>query len=161
MEDCSCVSGGVSSVALGLLDRIQSRAYDLINSPSLTNQLPSLQLRKNVASLSPYYRYFYGYWSDELHAIAPPPLHRDRPKRGRESAHSHSLADPSCRISSCNKSFLPRLVELWNSLPQICIPENFNLQRFKENTLALKAKNVCPNTSVDFFSFSYRKRLVE
>ena len=82
MEYCSPVWSGGGSVALGLLDKIQSRACDLINSPLLTNQLPTLQLRRDVASLSLFYRYYYGHCSDELHAIIPPPLHRGRPTRG-------------------------------------------------------------------------------
>ena len=131
MEYCSPALGGGGSVALGLLDRIQSRACVWINSPQLTKQLPSLQLRRNVASLSPFYRYFYDHCSYGLHAIFPLPLHRGRPTRGVEWAQNHSLAVPSYRTSSCKKSFLPCIVELWNSLPQRCFPDNFNLQRFK------------------------------
>ena len=42
MEYCSPVWGGCGSVALGLLDKIQSRASGLINSPIITNKLPTL-----------------------------------------------------------------------------------------------------------------------
>ena len=73
-----CLGGG-DIVALGQLDKIQSRACGLINSPIIINQQPKLQLRRDVASLSLFYRYFYGYWSDELRAITPPPLFRGRP----------------------------------------------------------------------------------
>ena len=132
MEYCSPVWGGGGSVALGLLDMIQSRAYGLINSPLLRNQLPTLQLRRDVASLSLFHRYFYGHWSDELRAIILPLLLRGQPTRDVVSAHSHSLAVPSCRTSSCKKLVLPHIVKLWNSLPNRYFPENFNLQRFKE-----------------------------
>ena len=117
---------------MGLLERIQSRACGMINSSIITSQLPTLQLRRDVASFSLFYWYFYGHCSDELQSIIPSPLRRGRPTRGVESAHSHSLAVPSCRASSCKKSFLPRIVELWNSLTQRCFLENFNLQRLTE-----------------------------
>ena len=59
------------SVALGLLDRIQSEACGLINS-QITNQQPKLQLRTDVASLSLFYRNFFGHCLDELRSIILP-----------------------------------------------------------------------------------------
>ena len=132
IEYCSSVWGGDGCVALGILGRIQYKDCDLIKSPLLTNQLPTLQLRREVASLSLFYQYFYGHCSDELLAIIPPPLHRSCPTWDVQLAHSHSLAVPFCRKSSCQVSFRPRLVKLLNSLPQRCFPDNFNLRSFKE-----------------------------
>ena len=87
MEYCSPVWDGVGyggcdggSVAQGLLDRKQSRVCVLIKTPSFANQLPLLQLRRAVASLSLRHRHFNVDYSDELHAIITPPLHRDRPE---------------------------------------------------------------------------------
>merc|ERR1711984_31769 len=50
LEYCSHVWGGSSSTYL--LDRVESKAFRLINAPHLTSQLPSLKLRRGVASLS-------------------------------------------------------------------------------------------------------------
>ena len=55
LEYCSHVWGGSSSTRL--LDRVESKAYRLIGSPTLTSSIPSLSLRRDVASLSLFYRY--------------------------------------------------------------------------------------------------------
>ena len=47
--------GGSSSTYL--LDRVESKAFRLLDAPLLTSQLPSLKLRRDVASLSLFYRY--------------------------------------------------------------------------------------------------------
>ena len=51
MEDFSHVWSGGSSVAIGLPDRMQSRTCGLINDLIITSQLPTVQLRRDVASL--------------------------------------------------------------------------------------------------------------
>ena len=132
MEYCSPVWGGGGSVALGLLDRIQNRACRLINSPRLTQNLSSLQLRRDVASLSLFYRYYHGHCSQELSTMIPPPLVRRRVTRGTDIAHEHSLVIPTCRLTTYQDSFLPRAVKLWNSLTQSCFPHDYNLQIFKQ-----------------------------
>ena len=110
-----CLGGG-GSVALVLLDRMQSRACGLINSPIITSQIPALYLRRDVASLSLFYRYFFAHCSDEHRAIIPPFLLRGRPTTSMESAHGHSLAIPSCRTTSFKKSVLPCVFKLWISM---------------------------------------------
>ena len=55
MEYCIPVWGRGGSIAQGVLVKIQSRTFVLINSPIITNQLPKLQLRRDVASLSLFY----------------------------------------------------------------------------------------------------------
>ena len=132
MEYCSPVWGGGGSVALGLLDRIQNRACRLINSPRLTQNLSSLQLRRDVASLSLFYRYYHGHCSQELSTMIPPPLVRRRVTRGTDIAHEHSLVIPTCRLTAYQDSFLPRAVKLWNSLTQSCFPHDYNPQIFKQ-----------------------------
>ena len=105
MEYFSPVWGGGGSVALGLLEKIQSRARVLIIRPSLTNQLPSLELRRNVASLSLIYRYFYGHCLDELLGIIPLLPLRGRSARGMESAHSLTLTISAGLPQSSKSSF--------------------------------------------------------
>ena len=61
MEYCFPVWGCGGSVALGMLDKIQSIAFGLISSPIITNQLPKLQFRRDDGSLPLFYWYFYGH----------------------------------------------------------------------------------------------------
>ena len=51
---------------ISLLDRVESKAICLIGDPSLTLTLDPLSLRRKVASLSLFYRYYFGHCSDEL-----------------------------------------------------------------------------------------------
>ena len=56
LEYCSHIWG--SSPCTSLLDRIESKAIRLIGDPSLTSTLDPLSLRRKVASLSLFYRYY-------------------------------------------------------------------------------------------------------
>ena len=62
-----------SSPYTSLLYRIESKAIRLIGDPSLTSTLDPLSLRRKVASLSLFYRYYFGHCSDELATCNPPP----------------------------------------------------------------------------------------
>src|ERR1700755_3517096 len=64
----------IGSTHTALLEKVESRAFRLINSPALTNSLQSLSFRRIVASLSLYYRYYNGHCSSELSRLIPPPL---------------------------------------------------------------------------------------
>src|ERR1044072_6325135 len=79
-----------------LLNKVESRAFRLINSPVLTNSLQSLSTRRIVASLSLYYRYYNGHCSSELSRCIPPPLRRARATRLSTQYHPFSvqLSDP-------------------------------------------------------------------
>src|SRR6201990_1130398 len=56
-------TSGVVPHTPALLEKVESRAFRLINSPALTNSLQSLSARRIVASLSLYYRYYNGHCS--------------------------------------------------------------------------------------------------
>ena len=71
IEYASHIWGGSTHTAL--LNKVESKAFRLINSPPLTDCLQSLNVRRNVASLSIFYRYFHGYCSSELANCMPPP----------------------------------------------------------------------------------------
>ena len=71
MEYCSHVWEGSTNTAL--LNRVESKAFHLINSPPLTDCLDYLRHRHNVASLSIFYRYFHADCSSELANCMPPP----------------------------------------------------------------------------------------
>ena len=79
LEYCSHIWG--SSPYTSLLDRIESKAIRLIGDPSLTSTLDPLSLRRKVASLSLFYRYYFGHCSDELATCIPPPMARPRSTR--------------------------------------------------------------------------------
>merc|ERR1712035_239164 len=64
---------GGGSTHTSLLNRVESKALRLINSPPLTDCLQSLKIRHSVASLSIFYRYFHGNCSSELANCMPPP----------------------------------------------------------------------------------------
>ena len=57
------------------LNRLESKAFRLINSTPLTDCLDSLSHRRNVAYLSILYCYFYADCSSELANCMPPPSH--------------------------------------------------------------------------------------
>ena len=56
MEYASHIWGGFTHTAF--LEKVESRAFCLINSPPLTNSLQSLSARRIVASFSLYYCYY-------------------------------------------------------------------------------------------------------
>ena len=65
----SCL-GGLNSA---LLNRVESKAFRLINSPPLIDCLDSLSPHRNVAPLSIFYRYFHADCSSEFANCMPPP----------------------------------------------------------------------------------------
>ncbi len=72
MEYASHIWGGSTHTAL--LNRVESKAFRLINSPPLTDCILPLNLRREVASLSIFYRYFHAKCSSELANCMPPLL---------------------------------------------------------------------------------------
>ena len=58
MEYCCHIWGRYPEV--DLLDKVQSKAFCLISSSTLTDSLPSLSLRRDVTSLSLFCRYYFG-----------------------------------------------------------------------------------------------------
>ena len=56
----------VGSNSTSILDRIESKAIHFINNEDLIDTLDPLPLRQKVASLSLFYRYWFGHCSSEL-----------------------------------------------------------------------------------------------
>ena len=129
LEYCSHIWGGSSSVSL--LDRVESKAFRLINDSTLTSCLDSLSLRRKVASLSLFYRYFNGHCSMELTGCVPPPLLRPRTTRQSVSAHEFSVQLENNRIGRVSDCFFPTTSTLWNSLPSHVFPPSYDLPSFK------------------------------
>ena len=129
LEYCSHIWG--SSPYTSLLDRIESKAIRLIVDPSLTSTLDPLSLRRNVASLSLFYCYYFGHCSDELATCIPPPMARPRSTRQATFAHNYCVELSNARINRFSDGFFPSTSHLWNSLPSSVFPASFNLPSFK------------------------------
>src|ERR1700755_1015789 len=129
MEHASHICGGSTHTAL--LEKVESRAFRLINSPALTNSLQSLSALRIVASPSLYYSYYNGHCSSELSRRIPPPLRRARATR--LSTHSHpfsvQLSDP--RLNRYGQSYIYSTGKVWNTLHLSVFPISFDLHNFK------------------------------
>ena len=116
MEYCCHVWAFAHSCYLELLDKLQKWICRTVG-PSLAALLKPLVHHWNVASLSLFYRYYFGTCSSELAQLVPLPY-----SRGRSTRYSDRLHDFSVTIRRCYKdiyvnSFFPRTARLWNSLP--------------------------------------------
>ena len=129
MEYCCHVWAGAPSCYLELLDKLQKRICRTV-SPSLVASLKPLSYRRNVASLSLFYRYYFNRCLSELAQLVPLPY-----TRGRSTYYSNRLHDFSVTIPRCYKdvyvnSFFPHTVRLWNFLPIECFPLTYDLSSF-------------------------------
>ena len=129
MEYCSHIWGGSPSASL--LDKVESKAVRLINDLNLTSSLDPLSLRRKVASLSLFYRYYFGHCSVELLGCVPPPLRRPRNTRQASHSHRYSVEISNPRLNCCNDCFFPSTSKLWNSLPEAVFPVSYDLSSFK------------------------------
>ena len=132
MEYCSHIWAGSSQQALSTLDRVQKRMRGLVGD-ELFSSLQPLSHRRNVASLSLFYRYFHGKCSDELHSLVPPIREFSRNTRFAKSTTSHPyfLQLPFTRCVFHSNSFFPRTAAMWNTLSEECFPAEYNLDLFK------------------------------
>ena len=126
MEYCCYLWAGAPSCYLELLDKLQKLICRTVG-PSLE----PLDHRRNVASLSLFYRYYFGRCSSELAQLFPFPF-----SRGRSTCYSDRLHDFSATIPRCYKdvyvnSFFSRTARFWNSLPLKCFPLTYECSGFK------------------------------
>ena len=131
MEYCSHIWGGApQSGCLDLLDRVQRRLVNLIG-PVLSSTLQPLSHRRDVASLSLFYKYYHGNCSQELFSLVPHGRLSVRSTRFSESLHQYAVDIPRCKRNFYHTSFFPRTARLWNSLSVDCFPSEYNLSVFK------------------------------
>ncbi len=114
-----------------LLNKVKSKAFRLINSPPLTDCILPLNLRRNVASLSIFYRYFHANCSSELAICMPPPLPRPRCTRLSSQAQPFTVQIPYTRVNQHLQSFIPITRKLWRSLPFSVFPPSYDLNLLK------------------------------
>ena len=105
LEYCSHIWGGSSFTSL--LDRVESKAIRLINDSTLTDSLDSLSLRRKLASLSLFYKYFNGRCSVELAGCVPPLLRRARNTHQATFSHRFCVELVNSRIWRHSDCFLP------------------------------------------------------
>ena len=125
------VYGSSSSFYMDCEMKIVASVTDSPSDPSLTSTLDPLSLRRKVASLSLFYRYYFGHCSDELAACIPPPMVRPRSTRQATFAHNYCVELSNARINRFSDGFFPSTSHLWNSLPSAVFPASFNLPSFK------------------------------
>ena len=117
-------------VYLDLLEKLQKRICRIVG-PSLAASLEPLAHSRNVASLSLFYRYYFGRCSSELAQLVPLPFPQGRSARYSDRLHDFSVTIPRCYKDVYVNSFFPRTAKLWNSLPIECFPLTYDLSGFK------------------------------
>ena len=111
MEYCCHVWAGAPSCYLELLDKLQKRICRTVG-PSLAASLEPLAHRQNVASLSLFYRYYFGRCSSELVQLVPLPDYRGKSTRFSDRLHDFSVTIPRCYKDVYVNSFFPRTARL-------------------------------------------------
>ena len=121
MEYCCHVWTGAPSCYLELLDKLQKQIWSTVG-PSRAASLEPLAHRQNVASLSLFYRYYFGRCSSELAQLFLLPFSRGRSTRYFDKMYNFSVTIPRRYKDVYVNSFFPRTARLWNSLPKECLP---------------------------------------
>ena len=130
MEHCCHVWVGAPSWYLEFLNKLQKRICRTVG-PSLAVSLEPLAHGGNVATLSLFYRYYFGRFSAELADMVPLPYSQGRSTRYSDRLHDFSVTIPACYKDVCINSFSPRTTRLWNSLPKKLFSLTYDLSGFK------------------------------
>ena len=99
--------------------------------PSLADSLELLAHRRNVASLSLFYSYYFGRCSSKLAQLVPLPFTRGRSTRYSDRLHDFSITIPRCYKDVYVHCFFARTARLWNFLPIECFLLTYDLSGFK------------------------------
>ena len=129
MEYCYHIWAGAPSCYFELLDKLQKRVCRTVGL-SLAASLEPLAHHRNVASLSLFYRYYFGRCSTELAQLVPLPFSRGRSTRYSNRLHDFSVTIPKCYKNVYITSFFPSTARLRNSLPIECFPLTYDLSGF-------------------------------
>ena len=110
MEYCCHVWAGAPSCYLELLDKLQKWICKTVG-PSLAASLEPLAHRRNVASLSLFYRYYFGRCSSELAEFVRLPYSRGRSTHYSDGLHDFSVIPflDVTRMPMSTVSFLAQL----------------------------------------------------
>ena len=99
--------------------------------PSLAASLELFAHHGNVASLSLFYRYYFGKCSSELVELVALPYSRGRSTCYSDRLHDFSVTIPRYYKDAYVNSFFTHTARLWNSLPIECFPLTYDLSGFK------------------------------
>ena len=130
MEYCCHLWAGAPKTHLSLLDRVEKRAKHLIGQP-LANELLPLSVRRDVASLSLFYRYYFGRCSSALSESVPKPKIFSRGTRRANPLTCYHVSMERTRTKGRSNSFFTRTAQLWNQLPTSCFPPQYDIGSFK------------------------------
>ena len=130
MEYCCHLWAGAPRTHLNTLDRVERRVKNLVGK-QLADELQPLSQRRDVASLSLFYRYYFGRCSSEISECVPKPQVFSRSTRRATPSTCYRVEVERCRTQSRSNSFFPRTSHLWNKLPMSCFPEQYNIGSFK------------------------------
>ena len=95
MEYCCHACAGVPSSNMELLDKLQKRICRTV-ATSLVASLEPFDHRRNVASFSLFYRYYFSRYSTEMAQLTPLPFPRRGSTRYSGRLHDFSLTVPRC-----------------------------------------------------------------
>ena len=112
------------SCYLELLNKLEKRICRTL-STSLATSLEPLAHRQNIASLSFFYRYYFGRSSSEQAQLVPLSFFWVK-----SNCNSNRLHDFSVTIPRCNKdvnNFFPCTAKPWNYLSIECFPLTYDL----------------------------------
>ena len=130
IEYCYHVWTGAPSCYLELLEKLQKWICRTVGSSPAASLEPLAHCR-NVASLSLFYRYYFGRCSSELAQLVPLPYSRGKSTHYSDRLHDFSVTIPRCYKDVYVNSFFPHTARLWNSLPIESSPLTYNLIGFK------------------------------
>ena len=111
MEYCCHAWAGTRSCYLESLEKLQKRICRTF-SPPLAATLEPLAHCRNVASLSLFYRYYFGRCSSELAQLDSLPYSQGRSTRYSDRLHDFSVTIPRCYKDVYVNSFFPRTSRL-------------------------------------------------
>ena len=111
MEYCCHVWAGAPSCYLELLDKLQKWICGTVG-PSLAASLEPLAPCRIVASLSLFYRYYFGRCSSELAQLGPFPYSRGRSTHYSDRLHDFSVTIPRCYKDVYVSSFFPHTAQI-------------------------------------------------
>jgi hypothetical protein len=133
VEYCSHLWDGSAKYPLDALDRLQRRAVRIIDDEEVTRHLEPLQLRRDISSLSVFYRLFHEESSEELFALIPPSPFHYRTTRAGQRCHHFTVDSIPTRTKKFGNSFLCRTISKWNSLPSHVFPPSYSMDSFKRS----------------------------
>lgn len=130
MEYCCHLWAGAPVTHLSPLDRVERRVKNLVGQ-NLCGELQPLSVRRDVASLSLFYRYYFGRCSPELSSCVPHQKVLSRATRAASSSTMFHVQSERSRTVSRSRSFFVRTSQLWNQLPESVFPQQYDIGSFK------------------------------